>query len=75
MLVFYTRASCKLCHHAKAVLEQAGIAFESRDVDAHPQWQQQWGWEVPVLLAADGTVLAKGRLDDAVLASLLLRLP
>jgi glutaredoxin len=75
MLIFYTRASCKLCQQAKTVLTEAGIAFESREVDSQPDWQRQWGWEVPVLIASDGQILAKGRLDEAQLASILLRLP
>lgn len=47
-LLFGTEG-CHLCEEAERLLIDAGIAFASKDIMNHEEWQQQYGLLIPVL--------------------------
>jgi glutaredoxin len=57
-----TRADCHLCDVAKAGLQERGIAFTERDVDADPALFDAYTDTVPVVLV-DGKQVSWGRVD------------
>lgn len=54
LVTFVTRAGCHLCEVAEPVVrraaEDAGVAFERRDVDAAPEDVAAYSDKVPVVL-------------------------
>ena len=67
-----TRKGCHLCDEMAAELEAAEIAFESTDVDQHPDLRARFSDVVPVLLR-DGKPVAKIRVDAAKLRRIVRR--
>jgi len=47
-------------------LAERPFALEHADVDATAEWRLRYGRRIPVLLDADGRVLAEGRFDADV---------
>jgi hypothetical protein len=65
-LLLLTRPGCHLCEEFREQLEQAFPGrFEVREacVDDRPEWRERYGLKIPVLLAADGTVVGTTRFD------------
>lgn len=66
-LVFVTRVDCSLCEEGLALVgthaRRQGVTVEVVDVDADRGLSEQFGDRVPVVLDADGTVLAEGRIS------------
>ncbi|MFI5198134.1 MAG: glutaredoxin family protein [Thermoanaerobaculia bacterium] len=60
-----SRSGCHLCEEMKAVVEplvlSLGGTLEVVDVDSDPALAARWGNEIPVLLNAEGRVVAKAR--------------
>jgi hypothetical protein len=56
-VTLYTRVDCTLCEEAEAVVTEFASRFplvlEFRDVDANPEWRQNFGQEVPVVFVGD----------------------
>jgi glutaredoxin len=72
-LVLYTRKNCPLCDHAEELLEQYSAylpAISEVDVDEDPQLIEQFDIWVPVI-AVDGKVRFKGRIDEILLRRLI----
>jgi glutaredoxin-like protein DUF836 len=68
-----SRPDCPLCDE---FLEELAHAFPDLaagvrivDVDSREDWRQLYGRRIPVLLAADGSVLGEGLFDAAALAA------
>lgn len=75
--VLYTRASCKLCQQAEALLREWDIAFERVDIAGHEDLIARHGHHVPVLtlpLSAGERTLHRGPLTRSGLSALQLRL-
>ena len=72
----YSRRGCHLCDTlVEALAEQlrGRAEFVLRDVDARPDWQSQYGADVPVV-TYQGRELCRHRLDvDAIAAALAAR--
>ncbi len=66
-LLLLGRPECHLCEDFADALQLylAGRAFELEhaDVDATGEWRMRYGQRIPVLLDAQGRVLAEGRFD------------
>jgi len=66
----FTRQACHLCDDAEAVLRQAqqryGFDLETKDVDAKPEWVEQYGDCVPVVLV-NGKVRFRGKVNGVLL--------
>lgn len=60
-----TRPGCHLCEEMKArvlpLVRELGGTLTEEDVDADPALAARFGLEIPVLLDADGRVVAKSR--------------
>lgn len=60
-----SRPGCHLCDEMRSVIsplvERLGGTLETVDVDSDPALAAQWGREIPVLLDADGRLVAKAR--------------
>ena len=60
-----SRSGCHLCHEMRAVVlplvDRLGGSLETVDVDSDPALAARWGNEIPVLLDAEGRVVAKAR--------------
>jgi glutaredoxin len=73
-LVLLTRSGCHLCDDARAVLaavaDDAGVAWEERDVDAEPALADEYGDRVPVVLL-DGSEHCYWRVDESRLRAAL----
>jgi glutaredoxin len=71
----YTRKQCSCCHKAIDVLEgfrkRYGFRIEAVDVDEDPALVALYDAEVPVV-AVDGKVRFKGRVNPALLERLLI---
>ena len=69
-VTFVTRAGCHLCEVAEPVVRQAaqeaGIAYEVRDVDADPADRAAYTHKVPVVLL-DGREHAYWQVDERAL--------
>jgi glutaredoxin len=61
-VTLYTRPGCGLCDDMKADLERRGYRVQEVNVDLDEALARQYGWDVPVAVLADGTLLAKHRL-------------
>ncbi len=63
-----SRPGCHLCermrHVAEPVLAANGGSLTEVDVDSDPALAERWGNEIPVLVDAAGTVLARVRDTD-----------
>ena len=66
-VILYTRAGCHLCDEAKKVLEDAGVTFETVDIDQNSELQARYNEEVPVVFI-DGRKAFKYRIDPRGLA-------
>ncbi len=64
---FFERPNCHLCHDAWLVLESLGAVggVERVDVDRDPVLAADYGLRIPVLVDAQGRVLAEGIFDAA----------
>lgn len=40
---------CHLCEDAEALLAEAGIIFQKQDILDRIEWQEKYGWLIPVL--------------------------
>jgi hypothetical protein len=73
-LTLIGRVGCHLCEEARvvvaAVAAETGERWDERDVDADPQWVQEYGDRVPVLLL-DGQEHAYWRVDEGRLRAAL----
>ena len=67
-----TREGCHLCNEMAQILDQEGLQYSLRDVDADDGDRKRWGEVVPVLLR-DGQAVAKIRLTRRDLARLVAR--
>jgi hypothetical protein len=60
-----SRSGCHLCEEMRAVVvplvQRLGGSLETVDVDSDPALAARWGNEIPVLLDAEGRVVAKLR--------------
>ena len=69
-VTFVTRVGCHLCEVAEPVVrraaEQAGVAYEVRDVDADPADRAAYTDKVPVVLL-DGREHAYWQVDEKAL--------
>ncbi|MDL2718393.1 MAG: glutaredoxin family protein [Acidobacteriota bacterium] len=67
-----SRPGCHLCDEMHAVVSplvaSLGGTLETVDVDSDPALRARWGNEIPVLLDAEGRVLAKVRDSAAQIA-------
>jgi glutaredoxin len=70
VVTFVTRTGCHLCEVAEPVVrraaQDAGVAFELRDVDAAESDRAAWSDKVPVVLI-DGREHAYWTVDDKAL--------
>ncbi|GBE25823.1 MAG TPA: glutaredoxin family protein [Actinobacteria bacterium] len=66
-ITFVTRDRCSICEdlHERVLAhtKRLGIDVVTVDVDTDPALLERYGHTVPVLLRADGTVLAAGRVS------------
>ena len=71
MSVFlYSRPGCHLCDHARAALEDSGIAFEEVDITADPALEAEYGTLIPVV-EQGGRQLFEAGMDPRELPALL----
>ena len=67
-----SRSGCHLCEEMKGVVEPIvrtlGGTLEVVDVDSDPALAAKWGIGIPVLLDAEGRVVAKARDSAAKIA-------
>ena len=63
MVTLYTRAGCGLCGTMKAELERRGYRVVEVDIDMDPELARRYGHDIPVVVRADGTELARHRLE------------
>jgi hypothetical protein len=60
-----TRPGCHLCDEMKArvapIVARVGGSLAEVDVDSDPVLSERFGLQIPVLLDAEGRVVAKGR--------------
>ncbi len=70
MLTLFGRERCHLCEEMfedlQPLLRGHDVRLEEVDVDSTPALRDRYGLRVPVLVCADGEVLAEGRLDPAI---------
>lgn len=66
-ITLYTRPDCCLCEEMKVALARRGIAFVEVNIDEDEQLLRRYLLEIPVAVRADGTALARYRLDEDVL--------
>jgi hypothetical protein len=63
-VTLYTRPGCTLCETMKRALERGGHEVTEVNIDEDPELTRRYLWEIPVAVRADGTVLAKYRLEE-----------
>lgn len=77
-ILYLTREGCHLCEEAlpvvRAEADRAGTAVEVVDIDSDPQLQQDWDYDVPVIIV-DGKVHAKYRVEAERLRTALRKRP
>jgi len=73
VLTLYTRLGCHLCEQAQENLTRLEFRVQVLDVDSRPEWQQRYGYDVPVL-ALDDRVLARGVLSPGRLSMIKVQL-
>lgn len=61
-VTLYTRADCALCDAMKLELQRRGYEVAEVDVDRDRELKKRYGWDVPVAVTDDGTVVARHRL-------------
>lgn len=61
-VTLYSRRECHLCDVMKAELERRGYHLTVVDIDTDRELKKKHGWDIPVAVLDDGTVLAKHRL-------------
>jgi glutaredoxin len=61
-VTLYTRAGCRLCDTMKTELERRGYRVVEVDIDTDPELVRRYGQDIPVVVRADGTELARHRL-------------
>lgn len=61
-VTLYTRSGCGLCDDMKAELERRGYLVREVDIDRDPELTSRYGRDIPVVIRADGTELARHRL-------------
>lgn len=62
-LTLYTRPVCPLCDDLVAALGGLPLDITHVDVGCDRELGERYGMRVPVLVDADGNLLAEGRLD------------
>ena len=70
--LLYSRAGCHLCEDAEAALNALNWTYTRIEISGDAELERRYGWDVPVLVRADGTVL-KGVITRARLSRLLPR--
>jgi hypothetical protein len=63
-ITLYTRPGCGLCDTMKAELAHRGYDVVEVNIDEDPELARRYLWEIPVAARADGTILARHRLED-----------
>lgn len=58
-VILYTRAGCGLCDDMKAELVRRGYRVREVDIDQDAALVREYGFDVPVVVRADGSILAK----------------
>ena len=58
-VTLYTRGGCGLCDEMKAELVRRGYRVREIDIDTDEALIRQYGWDIPVVYHADGSLLAK----------------
>lgn len=75
---FVTRTGCHLCDQAepvvRAVAGRLGVAVKILDIDSDDDLIRRYSLRVPVVLDADGAVVAEGLIDRRTLGRALRRL-
>ncbi len=73
-VTLYTRADCRLCDEARALLEglaeRLGFAIEAVDIDADAELRARYNYAVPVI-AAGGEEVARAPIRAAALEAAL----
>ena len=62
-VTLYTRAGCGLCDDIKVELERRGYRVIEVDIDQDAALTERYGLDIPVVVRADGSILARHRLD------------
>lgn len=62
-VTLYTRPGCGLCDEMKQELLRRGYQIREVNIDDDPELKKRYRVDIPVAVLADGTVLAKHRLD------------
>ena len=62
-ITLYTRPGCGLCHEMKDELERHGCAVIEVDIDTDPELTRRYRLDIPVAVRADGTLIARHRLQ------------
>jgi hypothetical protein len=58
-VMLYTRTGCGLCDDMKAELVRRGYRVREVDIDRDDALVRQYGLDIPVVVRADGSILAK----------------
>lgn len=64
VVTLYSRPGCGLCGEMKQVLLRRGYQVREVNIDDDPELKKRYRVDIPVAVLADGTVLAKHRLDS-----------
>lgn len=62
-ITLYTRPGCGLCDDMKESLERRGYRVREVNIDHDPELKRKHGWDIPVAVREDGSLLAKHRLS------------
>lgn len=71
-VTLYTRQGCHLCEDAKTLLLRHGLNVSEVDIDEQVEFREAYDQWVPVV-AIDGVVRFRGRVDERLLLRLLPR--
>lgn len=63
LVTLYTRPGCGLCDDMKAELERRGYHVREVNIDQDAELVRQYGWDIPVVVRADGSILVKHRFE------------
>jgi hypothetical protein len=63
VVTLYSRPGCGLCDEMKQELLRRGYQVREVNIDDDPELKKRYRVDIPVAVLADGTVLAKHRLD------------
>ena len=73
-VIIYSRPGCHLCDDMKAVVQHVAesipLTIEEIDISGHPDLEQLYGLEIPVLFVA-GKKVAKYRVSEGDLRKIL----